>query len=204
MVSLEATSLIPLPVFALCTQFPDWKRRFDYTVVEVKMDVLQTYLKDNVPKPLSLTKCAEMKDEDLSVGNTVQIVHYPKKSETYDRHENPEQISIIDGKPCKFLALKVACIHIHMGTSTLHLQTPPSLYFLIIAGPYIGHLAESFPGSSGSPILREYNNELIVVGLHRGDLGSQGHTLINVATLITVILDDIRTVPYNDSKCKWH
>ena len=53
-------------------------------------------------------------------------------------------------------------------------------------------------------MLREYNNELIVVGLHRGDLGSQGHTYVNIATLITVILDDIRMVDYDDSKCEWH
>ena len=64
-------------------------------------------------------------------------------------------------------------------------------------------MAESYGGSSGSPMLREYNNELIVVGLHRGDLGSQGHTYVNVATLITVILDDIRMVEY-DSECEWH
>ena len=88
MVSLGAASLI---------QIRDWKRMFDYTVVEMKRAVLHTYLKDNVPKPLSLTTCAEMKDEDLSVGNTVYIVHYPKISETYDRHENAEQISIIQG-----------------------------------------------------------------------------------------------------------
>ena len=65
-------------------------------------------------------------------------------------------------------------------------------------------MAESYGGSSGSPMLREYNNELIVVGLHRGDLSSQGHTYVNVATLITVILDDIRKVKYDDSKCEWH
>lgn len=65
-------------------------------------------------------------------------------------------------------------------------------------------MAETYGGSSGSPMLREYNNELIVVGLHRGDLGGQGHTYVNVATLITVILDDIRMVEYDDSKSEWH
>ena len=79
-----------------------------------------------------------------------------------------------------------------------------SVYFLVAAGPYIGHMAESYGGSSGSPMLREYENELIVVGLHRGDLSKEDHTYINVATLITVILNDIRMVDYDDSECKWH
>lgn len=76
--------------------------------------------------------------------------------------------------------------------------------FPVAAGPYIGHMAESYGGSSGSPMLREYKNGLIVVGLHRGDLSNKGHTYINVATLITFILDDIQMVDYDDSESKGH
>ena len=88
-------------------------------------------------------------------------------------------------------------------TSISSLSSGPHSLFLIAAGPYIGHMATSYEGSSGSPMLREYKNGLIVVGLHRGDLSKKGHTHVNVATLITVILDDIRRVKY-DSKSKWH
>ena len=185
---------------AFCAQFTGWKRRFDYTVVEVKMDVLQKYLKEEAPEPLSLTKCAEMmKNEGLHVNNMLHMVHYPKEPKAFDRYESSEQICRIEGKP------------LHRWHAYISTYAPQQFshrvllhYFLIFEGPYIGHMATSYGGSSGSPMLREYNNELIVVGLHRGDLGSQGYTYINIATLITVILDDIRMVDYDDSKCKEH
>ena len=83
---------------SFCAQFFGWGRRFDYTVVEVKMDVLQKYLMDEVPEPLSLTKCAEMMEcEGLCLGNTVYIVHYPAKGGTFDRHDNAGQICNIEG-----------------------------------------------------------------------------------------------------------
>ena len=108
--------------------------------MEVKTDVLQKHLEDQAPKPLPLTKCADMmKTEGLCLNNMLYMVHFPKQPVAFDRYENAEQI-------CR------------------------------IEGPYIGHMAESYGGSSGSPMLREYNNELIVVGLHRGDLGNQGQT----------------------------
>ena len=81
-------------------QFPDWKRRFDYTVVEVKTDVLRKYLNDKAPKPLSLTKCAEMmKTEGLRLNNMLYMVHYPKEPKAFDRYESAEQICRIEGKP---------------------------------------------------------------------------------------------------------
>lgn len=59
-------------------------------------------------------------------------------------------------------------------------------------GPYIGHIAGTNPGSSGSPMLREHKNEWIVVGLHRGAFLEE----VNVATLISVIVDEIQGKPY--------
>ena len=82
------------------TQFKMWKRRFDYTVVEVKTDVLQEHLKDQAPKPLPLTKCAEMmKTEGLRENNMLYMVHFPKEPVAFDRYENAEQICRIEGKP---------------------------------------------------------------------------------------------------------
>ena len=86
---------------ASCAQFPNWGRRFDYTAVEVKTDVIQRYLEDKAPEPLLLTKCAEMmKSEDLRVNNMLYMVHYPKQPFAFHRHENAEHICRIEGKPC--------------------------------------------------------------------------------------------------------
>ena len=41
-------------------------RKLDYTVVEVKQDVMEKCLKDYVPKPLVLRKCAEMMEREGS------------------------------------------------------------------------------------------------------------------------------------------
>ena len=67
-----------------------------------------------------------------------------------------------------------------------------TLLFVFAIGPYIGHAAATDTGSSGSPILREYDHDWIVVGLHCGALQKE----INVATRITVIVDDILGKPY--------
>ena len=68
----------------------------------------------------------------------------------------------------------------------------PQRLSLFAIGPYIGHTATTDTGSSGSPILREYNDDWIVVGLHCGALQKE----INVATIITVITDEIQGMPY--------
>ena len=70
----------------------------------------------------------------------------------------------------------------------------------IVAGPCIGHMATTSGGSGGSPLLREYNNELIVIGLHRGELDNYTH--IKVATLITVIVADVQMMYYDDNDSK--
>ena len=64
----------------------------------------------------------------------------------------------------------------------------------------MGHAATTDTGSSGSPILREYHNKWVVVGLHRGsNFGS-----VNIATLITVIVDDIQGVAYSGKGIHQH
>ena len=54
-------------------------------------------------------------------------------------------------------------------------------------------MATTDSGSSGSPILREYHNEWVVVGLHRGTKSDAG---INIATHISAIVDDVQGISY--------
>lgn len=116
------------------------------------------------------------------------------KGGTFDRHENAEQICSIEGiyVLCRHLSCIIA---IHTGTTTQH-------FSFIVAGPYIGHMATTSGGSGGSPLLREYNNELIVIGLHRGDLALGGYAYTKIATLITVIVADVQMKYYDDNNCK--
>ena len=82
----------------------------------------------------------------------------------------------------------------------------PILYFTFAAGPYIGYMSDiSQSGSGGSPILKEYSNELIVVGLHLGNMTIGGSIYIaQNGTLITVITNHIRGEEYDESRCKHH
>ena len=58
-------------------------------------------------------------------------------------------------------------------------------------------------GSGGSPILKEYNKELIVVGLHLSNMTIGGSIYIaQNGTLITMIINHIQGKAYDDSKCK--
>lgn len=94
-------------------------------------------------------------------------------------------------------------IHIHKLLQQRIIIIDP-LCLLIIAGPYIGYLSDiSQSGSGGSPILKEYNKELMVVGLHLGNMTIGGSIYIaQNGTLITVIVDHIRGKEYDESKCK--
>lgn len=65
---------------------------------------------------------------------------------------------------------------------------------LFTTGPYIGHMVTTDTGSSGSPILKEYHNTWAVVGLHRG---TNTDAEINIATHISVIVDDILGEAYD-------
>lgn len=71
---------------------------------------------------------------------------------------------------------------------------------LSATGPYIGHVATTDAGSSGSPVLREFHGQWIVVGLHCGTL-AMGEKKVNYATLITAIVDHMRGKSYTE-ECK--
>ena len=177
-------------------QFPKpWGlKRFDYTAVEVKKDVMETKLKAEMPKPLSLTKCADMlQKEGLHVKDMLYVVHYPR-DEKYARCLNGEHIRVLDGKlvKCGVIIVKVP-VMASSAYTTIQSQNL-TFHLLSVTGPYIGHSATTFAGSSGSPILREYNNELVVVGLHRS--GIEVKDGINIATHIHVIVDDIQGKSY--------
>ena len=76
-------------------QFPaPWnQKRFDYTAVEVRKDVMETELKDNLPVPLSLM----MKREGLHVKDMLYVVHYPEEKD-FKRCENGEHIRVLNGE----------------------------------------------------------------------------------------------------------
>ena len=58
-------------------------------------------------------------------------------------------------------------------------------------------MATTDSGSSGSPILREYDNKWVVVGLHRGTKAdASADASINIATCMTAIADDVQGIPY--------
>ena len=66
------------------TQFTIWERKLDYTIVEVKLAVLQKHLKDDVPKPLVLSKCAEMMEmEGMQVDGLLHIGLYRREPIPY-------------------------------------------------------------------------------------------------------------------------
>lgn len=73
------------------------KRKLDYSAVEVNFDVMRSKLQNILPRPLPLTKSAEM-TEGLNVGDMLYIVHYPKEPIPYIRYENAEQICLLLGK----------------------------------------------------------------------------------------------------------
>ena len=82
-----------------------------------------------------------------------------------------------------------------------------SYKYLPSTGPLLGHKVTTFPGSSGSPLLREYNGKWFVIGLHRTGLDVlvenekkelvAGPTLINLATCISEITNALSGNPYN-------
>lgn len=79
-------------------QFAGWKRKYDYTVVGVKMDVLKSYLQNEAPTPLPLSQCEEMMEaEGLRLNNLLYMIHYPKQPVPFDRYENAEQICRLEG-----------------------------------------------------------------------------------------------------------
>ena len=79
-------------------QFPGWRRKFDYTVVGVRMDVMKHYLHNEAPTPLSLSACEEMmENEELALNNLLYMIHYPKQPVPFDRYENAEQICRLEG-----------------------------------------------------------------------------------------------------------
>ena len=82
-----------------CLQFPGWNRKFGYTAVEVKLDVFQKHLKqEDMPKPLSLTKCADvMEKEGLQVDDMLYKVHYPAAPKSYIRCETADRICVVEG-----------------------------------------------------------------------------------------------------------
>lgn len=86
-------------IYFVCMQFPGWNRKFGYTAVEIKLDVLLKHLKkEDVPEPLSLTKCARMmENEGLQVDGILYKVHYPAKPKSYIRCETADQICVVEG-----------------------------------------------------------------------------------------------------------
>ena len=63
-----------------------------------------------------------------------------------------------------------------------------SLQPFCFSGYLIGHLAQTKEGSSGCPVLKEVNNRLVVVGLHRGSTEhSMKMTNLNLATHVHAI-----------------
>lgn len=152
----------------------------------MKKDVLQKKLKDEAPKPLSLAmaELIEKRKEGLRVNDLLYIVHYPKEQK-YVRCANSEVLRVLKGKTANH---KLAILKHNM------------CYSHFITGPYMGHVATTDIGSSGSPILREYHNRWVVVGLHRGSkFGS-----VNIATLMTVIVDDIQGIAYTGTGIHHH
>ena len=91
-------------------QFPEWGRKFGYSAVEVKLDVLQKHLKET-PMPLSLATAEMMEKENLHVNDTLYRVHYPAKPKLYIRCENAEQICVVEGN----WALTLTFLRLHRG-----------------------------------------------------------------------------------------
>ena len=180
--------------YTLYAQDDEWGTKLDYTAVEVRMEVMEKHLKEKTPEPLSVTKYAEWKKKNvLRVDDQLYIVHYPKE-QAYVRCTNAEHICVLQGKLAEHGLTTVKYLyHPHARTpQNCHLR---HVRLTLAAGPYIGHIAGANPGSSGSPMLREHNNEWIVVGLHRGAIGAD----VNVATHIDLIVDDIQGNSYTGS-----
>ena len=79
-------------------QFPGWERKFDYTVVGVNMNVMESYLHNEAPTPLSLSACTEMmKEQKLAVNDQLYMIHYPNQPVAFDRYENAEHICRLEG-----------------------------------------------------------------------------------------------------------
>ena len=77
----------------------EWRKKLDYTAVEVREGVLKDQLKEEAPKPLSVMQYAEWKESNtLSVGDQLYIVHYPRE-QGYYRCTNSEHILVLQGKP---------------------------------------------------------------------------------------------------------
>ena len=97
---VELSSFAPFPnYYVIYMQFPDWNRRFGYTVVEVKLDALHKHLQEGeVPQPLSLEKAEKMCKEGLRVNDLLYKVHYPAKPKSHIRCETADQICVFEGK----------------------------------------------------------------------------------------------------------
>lgn len=76
----------------------EWRKRLDYTAVEVRKSVLEDQLKEEAPEPLSVTQYTKWKKSNtLSVGDQLYIVHYPRE-QGYYRCTNGEHIRVLQGK----------------------------------------------------------------------------------------------------------
>ena len=76
-----------------------------------------------------------------------------------------------------------------MYTATVYLSTSDRhIWQISHTGFLIGHKAETQPGSSGCPVLKEYKREWVLAGLHRGEKpkGVPG-TDVNLATHVEAI-----------------
>ena len=90
-----------------------------------------------------------------------------------------------------------ACVYVSFLILMLcHLNSSHCADCSTNTGYLFGHKAETQGGSSGCPVLKEYKNEWVLVGVHRGTMPDKsGNPIINFATHVEAVFHTMRGKP---------